>query len=503
MYCDERETNLCCSLNQQDGLKVDKATLLKDAYEKLQTMKDDYHKGYETAITSTQSFLDRLDGCPREVKEALYLHLKNTLHTNLHRCSSAAADSATFSAPVGGEESSSDSCSPQPPRSAWLEVRVAQATPDCGLDSRGVPSQSSAQSCGKLLLAPLSVQRQSVQRDSVQRESVRRESLQRESLQRESVRRESGLVAAELGQQQSSSDPRLPDAVFAVAGGVAAAVRAQGSSPSRTVVQVAPLPTPRRNGTGDTPRGVGSRRCPNPRRSSNPSPHCASSTCTSTCIATSTPTSTPTSISTNTPLHSTAWRFGDSHRADSPCPMRKDLHLLGGLSGLSYPQQSSYPGFTYPPGSTPKISPYVTPYAPQNPLYLGSTPSGLVYGVPDIVYSGSRLAAATPPYPALHPLSAHTPARFGGPSRADDSGYISPGVPTPQTLSGGGYGYGSGGGGKRYSRHVGAMSRAAGAMPRAARGGLAEESDEENDREVEQVFSKRYESSDSAASHSD
>lgn len=183
--------------------------------------------------------------------------------------------------------------------------------------------------------------------------------------------------------------------------------------------------------------------------------------------------------------------------------MRKDLHLLGGLSGLSYPQQSSYPGFTYPPGSTPKISPYVTPYAPQNPLYLGSTPSGLVYGVPDIVYSGSRLAAATPPYPALHPLSAHTPARFGGPSRADDSGYISPGVPTPQTLSGGGYGYGSGGGGKRYSRDVGAMSRAAGAVPRAARGGLAEESDEENDREVEQVFSKRYESPDSAASHSD
>ena len=500
MYCDEHETNLCCSLNQQDGLKVDKATLLKDAYEKLQTMKDDYHKGYETAITSTQSFLDRLDGCPREVKEALHRHLKNTLHTNLHRCSSTAADSATFPAPVGGGESSSDSCSPQPLRSAWLEVRVAQATPDCGLDSRCVPSQSSAKSCGKLLLAPLSVQRQSVQRDSVQRESFRLESLQRES-----VRRESGLVAAELGQQLSGSDTRLPDAVFAVAGGgvAAAAARAQGSSPSRTVAQVAPLPTQRRSGSGDTPRGVGSRRSPNPRRSSNPSPHCASSTCTSTCISTSTPTSTPTSISTSTPLHSAAWRFGDSHRADSPRPLRKDLHLIGGLSGLSYPQQSSYPGFTYPPGSTPKISPYVTPYAPQNPLYLGSTPSGLVYGVPDIVYSGSRLAAATPPYPALHPLSAHTPARFGGPSRADDSGYISPGVPTPQTPSGGGYGYGSCGGGKRYSRDLGAMSRAAGAMPRAARGGLAEESDEENDREVEQVFSKRYESSDSAASHSD
>jgi hypothetical protein len=29
----------------QEGLKVDKATLLKDAYEKLQAKKDDYYKG--------------------------------------------------------------------------------------------------------------------------------------------------------------------------------------------------------------------------------------------------------------------------------------------------------------------------------------------------------------------------------------------------------------------------------------------------------------------------
>ena len=165
------------------------------------------------------------------------------------------------------------------------------------------------------------------------------------------------------------------------------------------------------------------------------------------------------------------------------------------MSGLgSYPQQTTYPGFVYPTSTTAKISPYVTPYAPQDPIYLGSTPSGLIQGVPDIVYSGSRLAT-TPPYPALHPLSAHTPARFGGPTRADDSGYISPGVPTPQTLAVAGYSSSSAK--RRYASEV--------EMRRAAKAGQLEDTDEENDKEVEQVFSrrKRYESSDSGTSHSD
>ena len=223
-----------------------------------------------------------------------------------------------------------------------------------------------------------------------------------------------------------------------------------------------------------------------------------------------------------------------------------------------------YPTFAYPPpsssssstssssasASVPTISPYVTPYAPQNPLYLDSdsTPThptpALVYPrvvPPDthLVYphphppasasssssssshshrltSTTTTAAATPPYPVLHPaLAARTPACFGVPCRADDSGYVSPGVPSPHaTLTSGGGGSGSGyslGGkgavvssldltkaGRRYyySRagveegSVWGTSPRRGRWPHAGAGGGMVDTDEENDKEVEQVFSK-------------
>ncbi|XP_076451360.1 uncharacterized protein LOC143287298 [Babylonia areolata] len=428
----------------KDGLKVDKATLLKDAYEKLQMMKDDYHKGYETAISSTQSFLDNLQGCPQEVKVALTRHLHATLQRNLHRCQSTTSDTPH-------EDRHSDSCSPPlPTRSASPEIS------EDGLHAHFAPSQLSPSKFQPVYTSASVPEERAEYGESVC----------------------FGSRPAGASSRPRPSDAK-PSASTALAEVRASSSRPVGTPSFRAVAEaVVPMPAYIRSEAAgryfNEVDDVSSKA-----RSSSPSvsvPPCSQTT--------------PSSSSFR--AHSSWGMTPDLRCADAqdrplcaPCP----AHTPYPFTHLYSTSSSS------PLTSAPKISPYVTPFAPQDPLYLGSTPAALLCrlpagsnpsGLPEPSLSVSQLGSSHPHHPSLHPLSAHTPAhyagrpRYGGTSRAaDDSGYMSPVVPSPHTtpLSVAPYG----GVKKRYLREMG----------QGGGRGAREDTDEENDKEVERVFSRR------------
>ncbi|KAL8587288.1 hypothetical protein ACOMHN_045535 [Nucella lapillus] len=475
----------------QDGLKVDKATLLKDAYEKLQTTKDDYHKGYETAITSTKTFLDHLEGCPQGVKDALTRHLHTTLHTNMHRC-----HSTTDTLPP--EDTHSDSSSPRPMSSASMEVHQ--------------PRREILGDSGHVLKDP------SPERSQI---PYARSGMMISVAQEDSTSARSGSR-----QDGGPSWPRMVDVKLSPSLRTAPDVRPPSCRPATAEVKTTSCRTTPGVETPTSFRAVSEAlllsaayshanisksRCEvDADTDTKPS----STNCPQSLRMSAIPAAAATSSSSSS--SSRAW---ESSSSDPQTPARQGQSGRVGGGPYSHPPfpfpylyTSSSPSSLSSSSFMPKISPYVTPFAPQDPLYLGSTPPSFTHphSHPHHTFPATASPSRSPevkpsslpgahpnPHPSRHPLPAHTPTtapyaagqthvRYGGSSHAaDDSGYISPVVPspfTPQSVAQ------YGGVKKRYLRRE------------MVRGG--EETDEENDREVEQVFSRSggFDSSDTTGS---
>ena len=371
-------------------------------------MRHDYRKGYQTAISATTSFIDSLESCPPEIKQALQRHLSAPLYVNGPQTTST---SSKTNAAV-------KSVQPQGKEHIIGETSVTTI----------INEQSESSDCT------------SVADDTLQ-----------------TKRHTTGTFSTET---PNTSRHEKKANVFCPCSYASAIY-----SPAKTIAQVAPLITSNsgfalHNGI-PTSRVKSTSTCQLLLTSSSAGlyskKYCKDNVYYSTALASS---SSPYSSCNGAKLNNII----DLRYQRLPSSNSVSLTSCA-ITARSLKNTSC---------STPRIAPYVTPFAPHNPLYISHQPyNARQYEVLSPTLMGAPAFSTLHPLPASAQIHRHNCIFL---QSADDSGYLSSdGKVTRLQFSS--------------SKVLGSDRRDHFLQPASSLSTPYTDSDEEVDREVEEVFS--------------